>query len=316
MTLVVATPEAPDNTQQAGEQGQIHRFLFEHLDIRGAFVSLDGAWQAMQAGRNYAEPVAELLGEMAAVTTLIAGQLKQPGRLTFQMRGKGPVKMMIVDCTEQLNMRGMARADEKVAPAPAAALLGVNPDKPEEGPQLALLLELPLAKEPYQSLVPVMGDSVASIFEHYLEQSEQLDSKLFLAVNGQRAACLFLQKMPGADLRDADGWPRLLQLAKTVSKDELLQLDVETLLRRLFAEEVDKEGLRLYPPRQIAYHCPMDWDKVRNLLVTIGQDEVFAILKEHGEVVLKDDICNHSYRFSAADVAALFGVSEEPRTLH
>ena len=296
--------------------GQIHRFLFEHLDIRGAFVSLDQAWQAMQAGRDYPQPVAALLGEMAAVTTLIAGQLKQPGRLTFQMRGKGPVKMMIVDCNERLQMRGMARADADVAPAPAAHLLGVRADQPEDGPQLALLLELPLAKEPYQSLVPVAGDSVASIFEHYLEQSEQLPSRLFLAVNAERAACLFLQKMPGADLRDADGWSRLLQLAQTVKTEELLQLDAETLLHRLFAEEVDAGQVRLYDPRPIAYHCPMDWDKVRGLLRSIGQDEVFAILREHGEVVIHDDICNHRYHFSASEVAELFGITEAVRTLH
>jgi molecular chaperone Hsp33 len=107
-----------------------------------------------------------LLGETAAVTALIAAQLKQPGRLTLQLRGGGPIQLLIMDCNEQLQMRGMARSNPVVLPAPVPDLLGVH-----QGGQLLMSLDLPTARQPYQSFVPLVGDSMSAIFEHYLEQS-------------------------------------------------------------------------------------------------------------------------------------------------
>ena len=179
----------------------VRRFLFEGLDIRGAIVHLGDAWQGMQAGRNYQPTVAQLLGETAAVTALIAAQLKQPGRLTLQLRGGGPIPSLIMDCNEQLQMRGMARSNPVVLPAPMPELLGAH-----QGGQLLMSLDLPTARQPYQSYVPLVGDSIAAIFEHYLEQSEQQPSKLIASASPRAAACLFLQKMPDADKHDADGW--------------------------------------------------------------------------------------------------------------
>lgn len=279
----------------------VQRFLFEGLDIRGALVRLEDSWQHMLAGRNYPAPVAQLLGEMTAVTALIAGQLKSPGRLSFQLRGPGAVKFLLVDCDESLNIRGMARAEPVVLPAPAATLLGAH-----AGGQLALILDYPEAKEPYQSIVPLEGNSVAEIFESYLMQSEQLASRLFLVANEQAAACLFIQKMPDADKRDPDGWSRISQLASTVKPEELLQGDNLTLLTRLFHEDADQTGLRLYEPRPVSYSCPEDWEKIRGMLLGIGRKEVDLILAEHGEVLIQDEICNRDYRFSAEDIDILF----------
>ena len=145
------------------KNGDMHRFLFEGLDIRGAFVQLGECWQQMQTGRNYPETVSTLLGQMAGVTALIAGQLKQPGRLTLQLRGNGPIQMLVMDCNEQLQMRGMARSNPVVLPAPVPLLLGAD-----QGGQLMLSLDLPTARQPYQSYVPLVGDSLGAIFEHYL----------------------------------------------------------------------------------------------------------------------------------------------------
>ncbi|MBS1190241.1 MAG: Hsp33 protein [Rhodocyclaceae bacterium] len=278
-----------------------HRFLFENLDIRGAVVRLGDCWRQMQAGRGYAPPVAELLGEMAAVTALIAGQLKQPGRLTFQLRGDGPIQLLVMDCDEALQMRGMARADAEVAAAPAPELLGAD-----RGSHLLLTLDFPQAREPYQSMVPLAGNSIADIFEHYLELSEQQASRLFLAAGPEVATCLFLQKMPDADQRDPDGWHRLTSLAETVKPEELLSLDAENLLRRLFHEDMEAHGLRLYEPRPVEYNCPENRGKVRDMILGLGRDEALAIVEEHGEIVVRDDICNREYRFGADEVAALF----------
>lgn len=279
----------------------VRRFLFEHLDIRGAIVRLEDSWQHMQVDRNYQPTVAQLLGETAAVSALIAGQLKQPGRLTLQLRGNGPIQLLVVDCNENLQLRGMARSNPVVLPAPVPTLLGAD-----QGGQLMLSLDLPEARHPYQSFVPLVGNSIAEIFEHYLEQSEQQPSRLFVTAGPQAAVCLFLQKMPEADARDGDGWHRITQLAATVKPGELLELAPEALLERLFHEEMAAHGIRVYDPAPVVYHCPQDWTKVRDMIRSLGREDAETILHEHGEILIRDDICNHEYRFSADDIAELF----------
>ncbi|WP_205421456.1 Hsp33 family molecular chaperone HslO [Dechloromonas sp. HYN0024] len=288
----------------------VQRFIFEGLDIRGAVVHLGDAWQQMQAGRDYQPIVAQLLGETAAVTALIAGQLKQPGRLTLQLRGNGAIQLLVMDCNEALQMRGMARSNPVVLAAPVPELLGAH-----QGGQLMMSLDMPEARQPYQSFVPMVGESIAAIFEHYLEQSEQQPSRLYAATSPDAATCLFLQKLPAADHHDQDGWQRITQLAATVKPEELLGLDTESLLTRLFHEDMAAHGIRLYDPRTVVYHCPEDRNKVADMIRSLGRADAEAILAEHGEIVIRDDICNHNYHFSPDDVAALFD-GTEGKALH
>lgn len=282
------------------------RFLLEDLDISGAVVRLGPAWRQMLDQRDYAAPVGRVLGEMTATTLLLAGNLKQPGRMTIQLRGGGAVSLLVIDCNEKLQIRGMAKCSGAVADGSAAALLGDG--------QLQLSLDLPSMREPYQSIVPLTGDSIADIFEHYLEQSDQLPARLFLAASPDAAAGLFLQRLPNAEQRDADGWTRVAALATTVQPGELLSLTAEELLLRLFGEE----SVRVFPARTVAYNCPEDWDKVRSMLRSLGRREVYATLHEHGEVLIKDDICNREYRFDAPAIDELFGDSPTatPPTIH
>lgn len=289
-------------------ESTVRRFLFEGLDIRGAFVHLGDTWQQMQVDRQYQPTVAQLLGETAAVTALIAAQLKQPGRLTLQLRGGGPVQLLVLDCNEQLQMRGMARSQPVVLPAPVPELLGA-----QLGGQLMLSLDLATARQPYQSFVPMVGNNISEIFEHYLEQSEQQPSKLIALAGPQSACCLFLQKMPDADQRDPDGWQRLTQLASTVKGEELLHLDAETLLRRLFPEDIEAHGVRLYDAQPVVYHCPEDREKICDMIRSLGEADARTIVEEHGEIVVHDDICNHTYRFTPAEVEALFAPTQEGR---
>jgi molecular chaperone Hsp33 len=278
----------------------VQRFLLEDLDIRGAVVRLTDVWQALQQGRNYADPVARLLGEMSAVSVVIAGNLKQPGRLTFQVSGQGAVSLLVVDCTEKLNLRAYAKAETVPAGESLQELVGDG--------RLQLALDVAGLDQPYQSVVPLEGDSIAATFEHFLLQSEQQPAGLWLACNPDAAVALFLQKLPGADARDEDGWSRVHQLARTVRRDELLGLQADELLRRLFAEE----DVRLYPARAVSHDWPADPVKVATMLQSLGEAEVRAMLAEQGTLVVHDDLSNHTYRFDAADVDALF----TPPTLH
>lgn len=284
----------------------LQRFLLDDLDIRGAIVRIGPVWEKMQVGRNYPAPVAELLGEMCATTLLISSNLKQTGRLTIQLRGSGPVSLLVIDCNEQLHMRGMAKCATEVAPGPAPELLGHG--------QLLLSLDMPSMREPYQSLVPLDGNNIAEIFEHYLKQSEQLPSRFFLAASADGAAGIFLQKLPTADQCDPDGWARIEALASTVTAEELQLLAADELLLRLFHEET----VRIFDAQRVAHDCPEDWEKVRSMLRSLGREEVDAVLLEHGEVVIHDDICNHEYRFDAQAIDELFRAmpADNPPTLH
>lgn len=284
----------------------MQRFLFEGLDIRGVRVRLTGSWQSMLHGRGYGPVVARLLGEVTVVTLMVGGQLKQPGRLTAQVRGNGALSLLVVDCDQQLRLRGMATAAADLADAPLPELIGDG--------HLVITLLPDIAATPYQSVVPLEGATVAEVFEHFLEQSEQQPTALWLAADGDTASGLFLQKLPGADTRDADGWARVCQLAGTVTPDELKRLDTETLLTRLFHEEMQAGGVRVFDPVEPCHHCPRDEDKVRRLVVSLGRAEVESILAEKGELHIHDDMCNHDYRFGPEDVARLFG--DPPGSVH
>ena len=280
----------------------VSRFLLEDLDIRGAIVHLGAAWRAMHAGRGYAETTQTLLGELAAVTALLGNNLKTPGKISFQVQGHGAISLMVVDCNEQLHLRGMARAPQDLQPAPVAELFGDG--------QLVLTLQTDSSPErPYQSFVPLEGDSVATIFESYLALSEQAPSRLWLTADAAHACGLFLQKLPNADKRDADGWNRVQILTGTVTPAELT-LPAETLLERLFPEE----NVRLFSPREAAYVCPRDEQKVLDMLRSLGRKEIESILEERGEILIQDEICNHEYRFGPALLDELF--PPEIRTLH
>ena len=283
----------------------VHRFLLEDLDIRGALVQLGPSWAAMTSRRNYAVPVRELLGELAAVTALIGSNLKTPGRLSFQLQGHGPVSMLVMDCNEQLQLRGMAKSE---LAADAEANIGSVSDLLGDG-QLVLTLQPKTAQSPYQSVVPLEGGTLAKIFEHYLEQSEQQPSRLWLAATHDTACGLFLQKLPNADARDPDGWNRIEQLAATVRPEELT-LPPEALLTRLFSEE----SVRLFEPRPAAWHCPRDEEKVRNMLLSLGREEVESMLGDAEIIAIEDEICGHEYRFGAEIVDELF--PPDGRLLH
>ncbi|MGE5467565.1 MAG: Hsp33 family molecular chaperone HslO [Ignavibacteria bacterium] len=278
----------------------VRRFIIEGLDIRGAVVRLGPAWQEMQARRDYGEPERDLLGELAAVTAIVGSNLKQPGRISFQLQGHGPVRMLLVDCDEQLRMRGLAKTEGFVAAASVPELLGDG--------QLVLNLQTNASAHPYQSHVPIQGETLAQVFEHYLAQSEQTPTRLWLAAGPDSACALFLQKLPGADAADADGWNRVQHLAETVRPEELA-LPAETLLARLFPEET----LRLFEPQPVIYHCPRDEEKVLNMLRTLGREEVAEMLAEHDEIVVQDDVCNHEYRFGKEVLAELFPTPSQLR---
>jgi molecular chaperone Hsp33 len=273
----------------------VQRFLFEDLDIRGRLVCLTGAWQCMLDGRDYPEAIASLLGHTTALNVLLGANQKGAGRVTLQVQGSGPVRLLVADCTPELRIRGMATFEKELMEiSTERALLGDG--------RLSVTLEDLKSGRFYQSLVPLEGETLEQIFEHYLAQSEQLPAFLRLYADRGALCGLLLEKLPGADTRDPDGWNRVTHLAATLRLDETRDAQPYDLLTRLFPEELMRV-FRLYP---VEYHCPYDEDKVKDMLRSLGREEVESILAERGEVVIRNEMCNHEYRFDARAIADLF----------
>jgi molecular chaperone Hsp33 len=275
----------------------VQRFLFEDLHIRGRLVCLTGSWQRMLDGRGYPEEIAALLGHTTALNILLGASQKGAGRVTLQVQGSGPVKLLVADCTADLKIRGMASYESPTrATSSERNLLGNG--------KLAVTLQDAKSGQLYQSLVPLEGETLEQIFEHYLAQSEQLQAFLRLYADGGALCGLLLEKLPDADSRDPDGWNRVKHLASTLTLDETRSAQPYDLLTRVFPEELMRV-FRLYP---VEYHCPYDERKVKDMLLGLGRQEVEAILAEQGEVVIRNEMCNHEYRFDARAVAELFAV--------
>ena len=279
------------------------RFLFEHLDIRGRLVCLTGAWRRMIEGRGYPQPIVELLGHATAVTAILGANRKQAagnsGRVTLQVQGSGPVRLLVADCAAGMKIRGMAQhVPEAMAATGVGTLVGAG--------KLAVTLEDGASGQIYQSIVPLEGKSLAAIFESYLAQSEQLTSflRLHASSEGDHAAVcgLLLEKLPGADARDPDGWNRVTHLAATLALGETVNAQPYELLVKLFPEEL----LRVFRLDPVEYHCPFDVQNVERVLRGLGRDELESILAEQGQVVIRNEMCNHEYRFDRATVETLF----------
>src|SRR5689334_7900144 len=273
----------------------VQRFLFENLDIRGRLVCLTGAWQRMVDGRGYPEDIVALLGHTTALNVLLGANQKGAGRVTLQVQGTGPVKLLVADCTPELRIRGMASYEKDDVPRQSErGLLGDG--------RLSVTLEDMKSGKFYQSLVPLEGETMEDIFLHYLTQSEQLPAFLRLYADGGALCGLLLEKLPGADRRDPDGWNRVTLLAATLTLEETRDAQPYDLLTRVFPEEL----MRVFRLYAVEYHCPYDEEKVKDMLRSLGRKEVESILAEQGEVVIRNEMCNHEYRFDADAIARVF----------
>jgi molecular chaperone Hsp33 len=279
----------------------LHRFLFERLPVRGHLVRLDASWRAAIEHHDYPEPVAAALGEAMAASVLMAGALKFEGRLSLQFEGRGPVRLMLAQCTHRHAIRGVARHEALPEGAPPEGLFGDG--------QLAVTIEQAEGGDRYQGVVPVESAGLARNLEAYFERSEQLPSRLLLSATRDRAAGLLLQRVAlgdagtGAGQAEADdAWQRIGLLAATASPRELLELPCRELLRRLFPED----DIRLFDGTPVFFQCTCSRERVAGILQALGGAEVKALLSERGEVEVRCEFCNRAWRFDVVDVAGLF----------
>ncbi len=273
----------------------LQRFIFELSHVRGELVHLDAAWRAVLERHDYPPALRTVLGELMAAATLLAAMLKLNGSLILQIQGKGPVSLLVVECDGELNVRATAKWEGELEGLNFAQMVGDG--------RFVITLDPRDSGQTYQSIVALDSDSVAGVLQHYMQRSEQLETRLWLAADDQGAAGLLLQKMPhegglGATVeQDDDMWQRVTMLTDTVTNAELLALPAEELLRRLYNEEV----VRLFDAKHVAFRCSCSRDKVGRMLKMLGPDEVHAVLAEQGAVEVNCEFCNQQYRFDAVD---------------
>jgi molecular chaperone Hsp33 len=301
------------------------KFLFEGLPVRGMLVRLTDSWQEVLRRRApigaHSPEVRVLLGEMAAAGVLMQANIKFNGALVLQMHGDGPVKLAVAEVQPDLAFRATAKVVGEVPPgAQLEALLNVH----GQG-RCAITLDpkdrLP-GQQPYQGVVPLHGDQreplqqVQQVLEHYMLQSEQLDTRLVLAANDDVAAGLLIQRMPVEgegnlgrqnedDIGLSEHFNRIAMLAATLTREELLALPPEQILHRLFWEET----LRVFDPAAGAsprFACTCSRERVRNMLRGLGREESDSLIAERGEVEVGCEFCGLQYRFDAVDVGEMF----------
>ncbi|MFG6177151.1 Hsp33 family molecular chaperone HslO [Halomonas sp. THAF12] len=287
---------------------QIQRFLFEDTNVRGEIVTLEQAHAEVMDRHDYPPAVTRQLGELLAAVALLTETVKLDGTMSIEVRGKGPLSLLMAESNPGGELRAIARLDEEATlPAEDAGfseLVG-------EG-QVTITLD-PRGGHRYQGIVALNRDSLAGCLEDYFAQSEQLPTRLWLADDGQRAGGLLLQRLPEEALnQDEDAWERTVHLASTLSETELLAVEQRELLHRLYHEE----SVRVFEPKALRFACTCSRERIAGALLSLGREELHDILAEQGGIATQCHFCHTRYEFTVAEVEAMLEDPEEPPTLH
>jgi molecular chaperone Hsp33 len=313
---------------------ELHKFLFDGLPVRGVLVRLTDTWTEILQRRSgntvtgaYAPEVRDMLGEMTAAAALMQANIKFDGSLVLQIFGDGPVKVAVVEVQSDLALRATASVQPQVEPGATLSQM-VNANNLG---RCAITLD-PKTKfpgqQPYQGVVPLFDDhghpieKLSAVLEHYMLQSEQLDTTLVLAADDTVAAGLLIQRLPMAGAGNLAGsmvskenedqighnehYNRIAILASSLKRAELLTLDVETVLRRLFWEESITRFEPLVGETAPRFQCNCSRERVGKMIVGLGRDEAEDIIAERGDIEVGCEFCGQQYRFDPVDAAQLF----------
>lgn len=274
------------------------RFVFDGYPARGLHVKLEEVWQHIVQRKAYPIAIQRALGELLAAAALLSDNMKLKGTLIVQVQGTGVLKMLVAEAADGHTCRATARWDEHADipdQADLASLLG------KEG--IFALTVQPQNGEPWQGIVPLEGDSIAQMLMNYMTRSEQLQTHIVLAADEQQVAGFLLQRMPEA-VSDEEAWTQILMPAQTLTQHELLNLDTNNVLYRLFHETLP----RVFPAESLEFACTCSRGKVADMLLLIGGEEVGKTVVAEGSITVDCDFCNEKYTFDENDVNALFGM--------
>lgn len=280
---------------------EVQSFLLEGCGIRGALVRLEETWQQVVAQHTYAPDLRRLLGESIAATVLLASSLKSRPRVSLQLQGEGPLKLLLIQCSEELRVRGMAQCESRRAPG--EALLG-------EG-RLAVNIDTRGPQGFFQGIVPLVSPRLGDCLEAYFHQSEQLPTRLILKGTDRRVAGMMLQALPGAS-PETEAFQEVVTLAQTISTDELTNAAATSLLPRLFSGF----DIRLFDARPVLHDCRCTPQHLANIVRLLGEDELSELLGDPGWVELTCEFCNRAFRYDEDDVDTILRGETPGPVLH
>jgi molecular chaperone Hsp33 len=299
-------------------------FVCDGAPVRGEIVSISTAWQSVQERRDDPPVIRQILGDFVAAATLLSASLKFDGTLIIQAQSKGPISLLVVECSSNLTMRATVKLSVEPTEIDPNATLADLLDATNTG-RLVITLD-PSDRQPgqppYQGIVALQQDqngiavpvtNAAEAIMLYMRHSEQLETRIWLAANEKVVGGLLLQRLPNSGghvhldpQTAAEGWSRIQALGETITTDELLELSPETTLRRLFLNESSEAGVRAFPTRPVQFACRCSRLKVADVLRMLGEEEVNSILAEQGAVETGCEFCGKAYRFDAVDCIQVF----------
>jgi molecular chaperone Hsp33 len=287
------------------EQDSLRRFLFEDLGIRGDWIKLTTSWKAAKQHQQGPQNAQLQLGQALAAVALLSATIKFNGSMILQAQGDGAFRTLVAQSTHDQKIRGLIRCSDQVPDGSLENMFGQG--------RLVLTIE-PDDAQPYQGVVPLEGGNLAAALQIYFEQSEQLKTRLWLFANETQIAGLLLQELPSKNNSLGD-WERIEILADTVTEQEMLDLNCEHLLYRLFNEE----KVRLFDAEPVEFRCSCSREKIERTLNAMGREELEDILKEHGTIQVGCQFCNEQYQFDRVDIESLLSPVKQPaqtQTLH
>lgn len=273
----------------------LQRFVFEHASIRGEIVHIKDTFQTIINQRPYPPIVRHLLGEALVSCLLLASSIQFEGNLNLQFQGDSSLPLLIVQCDHHLNIRAFAKykADLNTEAYANSFLTG----------QMTLTINQYNQTQTYQSVVPIQSTSMSENLMEYFAQSEQIGTVVWLAIGPDSAAGMLLQLMPGEDTKQREEfWEYAVKIGETLTQEELLHLNNQTLLHRLYHET----ELRIFDSKSTRFACRCSPEKMQDLLTALGKEDAEALLKEQGLIDISCDFCNRHYTWDSIDVSMIF----------
>ena len=300
----------------------IATFQLEGRPVRGRIVRFGAVADAIVGAHDYPESVARLVGEAALIAALVGDSLKFDGKLIIQasgpsaqgrqVEGQGAVGFVVADYVPGEGVRAYAKYDvDRVKTLETIEGGPVGADRLLSGGNFAMTIDPGPGRERYQGVTAVTGSSLAESAEHYFVQSEQVPSRLKLAVGRQvvdggrqiwRAGGALIQRIAGDDMRgetDAD-FDHARVLFDTLSDDELIDpgLTSGRVLFRLFHEE----GVRVEDVHAVRRRCACRQERLAELLARFPSDDRNHMAREDGTVAMTCEYCNREWTFTAEEI--------------
>ncbi len=267
-------------------------FVFDGLPVRGALIHLSRSWRRMLRDHDYDPVVQDTLGHAAAATGLVAQSLKFDGSVTMQIQGDGELRMLVMQCTSELEVRGMATSDAHVKAGSFAELV--------RNAHCAITVDA--GERPYQGIVPIEGESLAASLENYFARSARVPSHVVLVSDDALCGGLLLQQVPGQTQIEADDWDRLGLMAATLKTEDLQGSTGIELVGKLFAED----DMRVFGPLPVNFHCRCSRQRAEEVLRMLGEDDNRTTVAERGSVEVTCEYCGRRRSFDAIDISRLF----------